>query len=270
MDNARVDIANRKEKEGQEGIYTGQRFRKVHKECGVACVDGVSHEVIKKWYSKIDSHGCIVLLLSSSPARYGHTNEPHENGEISFSQLPGTGDSIGNGSGMRALPCEALLSKPSGGLDDSQHDIFDEQEAFDQEEEPIEEDCFPVPPRTLTAPPVAILGNLHYGVPVNSLGSSFFRPPTDLESIPKKTSRSASLDFSILKPKVEQLLASRAAKFLKHSRSSDVVRRMGLSDDNLVEVASKMTPLRTIGNTHYIDLTSHRGPVSEPSQFHKF
>jgi len=35
----------------------------VHKECGVACVDGVSHEVIKKWYTKIDSHGCIEAHL---------------------------------------------------------------------------------------------------------------------------------------------------------------------------------------------------------------
>ena len=134
----------------------------------------------------------------------------------------------------------------------------------------MEEDCFPVPPRSLSAPPVASLGNLRYGVPVNSLGSSFFRPPTELENIPKKISRSASHDFSILKPKVEPPHASRAAKFLKHTRSSDVIRRMGLSDDRLVDVASRMTPLRTIGSTHYIDLTSHGGPTSNPSQFHNF
>ena len=137
-------------------------------------------------------------------------------GEISHSQLLGLGSGIGFGSAERALPGEALPAGSSGGLGNSQcvHDIF-EQEAFDLEEEPVVFDCFSVPLRSLTAPPVASLGNLHYGVPVRSLGSSFFRPPTELECISKRPTRAVSLDDSAkLKPIVEPPLASRAAKFL--------------------------------------------------------
>jgi hypothetical protein len=30
---------------------------------GIACIDAVSREIIKKWYAKIDSHGCIEAHL---------------------------------------------------------------------------------------------------------------------------------------------------------------------------------------------------------------
>ena len=50
----------------------------------------------------------------------------------------------------------------------------------------------------------------------------------------------------------------------------DVIRRLGISDDNLVMDASKMTPIRTIGATHYVDLSNQHDDKSSSSQFHNF